>query len=262
MMCPAVLLRQGFYLLRIYAPSFYKRSCMKLKITILVLLLSKFAFAQDKDLGSWHVVNAQLSLSNKWETFVELQARSNKFLDDFFYYEIKGGISYSINSNFSFLVGMGRYATYAGDGNFAKPFDNEEFRIWQQVTMNQYLERLKIEHRYRAEQKWMSDGYRNRFRYRLNIMLPLNKVKLTPGALYLNVYDEVFLNNKAPHFERNRFFAGAGYDLSPVTTFQAGYVNQYNYSLDKRGVKNFLQFSLMLQFEYDDDRERIPNLMD
>ena len=235
---------------------------MKLKITIIVLLLSKFVFSQNKDLGSWQVVNAQLSLSSKWETFAELQARSNRFFDNFFYYEIKGGVSYSINKNFSFLVGVGRYATYSGDGNFAKPFDNEEFRIWQQVTMNQYLDRLKIEHRYRAEQKWLTDGYRNRFRYRLNAMLPLNNAKLVPGTFYLNAYDEVFLNNKAPHFERNRFFAGAGYILTPVTTVQAGYVNQYNYSLDKRGGKNFLQFSLMLQFEYDDDRERIPNLMD
>ncbi len=235
---------------------------MKLKITIIVLLISKFAFAQNKGLGTWHVVNAQLSLSQKWEVFTELQTRSNSFFDDFFYYELKGGLSYSINSNFSFLAGAGRYATYAGNGNFAKPFDSEEFRIWQQVTMNQYLERLKIEHRYRAEQKWMSGGYRNRFRYRLNMMLPLNNAKLVPGTFYLNVYDEIFLNNKAPHFERNRFFAGAGYILTPVTTVQAGYVNQYNYSLSKRGAKNFLQFSLMLQLEYDDDAERIPHLMD
>ena len=128
--------------------------------------------------------------------------------------------------------------------------------------MNQYLDRLKIEHRYRAEQKWVTDGYRNRFRYRLNAMLPLNAAKLVPGTLYLNAYNEVFLNNKAPHFERNRFFAGAGYILTPVTTVQAGYVNQYNYALDKRGGKNFLQFSLILQFEYDEDRERIPHLMD
>ncbi|HTN08951.1 DUF2490 domain-containing protein [Agriterribacter sp.] len=235
---------------------------MKLKITIILLLLSKLTFAQNKELGTWQVVNAQLSLSQKWKVFTELQARSNSFFNNFFYYEIKGGLSYSINNNFSFLVGTGRYATYADEGNFAKPFASEEFRIWQQVTMNQYLERLKIEHRYRAEQKWTGDGYRNRFRYRLNMMLPLNNAKLVPGTVYLNAYDEVFLNNKAPHFERNRFFAGAGYILTPVTTVQAGYVNQYNYSLSKRGGKNFLQLSLMLQFKYDDDRERIPNLMD
>ena len=235
---------------------------MKLKITIILLLFSKLTFAQNKELGTWQVVNAQLSLSQKWEVFTELQARSNSFFNNFFYYEIKGGLSYSINNNFSFLIGTGRYATYADEGNFAKPFVSEEFRIWQQLTMNQYLERLKIEHRYRAEQKWTGDGYRNRFRYRLNMMLPLNNAKLVPGTVYLNAYDEVFLNNKAPHFERNRFFAGAGYILSPVTTVQAGYVNQYNYSLSKRGGKNFLQLSLMLQFKYDDDRERIPNLMD
>ncbi|HRN58336.1 MAG TPA: DUF2490 domain-containing protein [Agriterribacter sp.] len=235
---------------------------MKLKIIPVFLLLSNVAFSQNKAPGTWHVVNAQLSVSEKWEVFTELQSRSNSFFDDFFYYEVKGGLSYSINSNFSFLAGVGRYATYAGKGNFARPLDSEEFRIWQQVTMNQYLERLKIEHRYRAEQKWVNAGYRNRFRYRLNMMLPLNKVKLAPGTFYLNAYDEIFLNNKAPHFERNRFFAGAGYILTPVTTIQCGYVNQYNYTLSERGGKSFLQFSLMLQFEYDEERERIPHLMD
>ncbi len=235
---------------------------MKLKFTIIALLFCKLTFSQKEELGSWHVVNAQLSLNPKWELFTELQARSDQFFNEFFYYEVKGGVSYSINDNFSFLVGAGRYVTYFEDGNFEKPIDNEEFRLWEQVTMNQYLERLKIEHRYRGEQKWMSDGYRNRFRYRLNMMLPLNKPKLVPGTLYLNAYDEVFLNNKAPHFERNRFFAGAGYILTPVTTFQLGYINQYDYESAGGWGKNFLQFSLMLQFQYEDDRERIPNLMD
>lgn len=235
---------------------------MKTGIIAIALLISTTAFSQKKDVGTWHVVNAQLSLSEKWEAFVELQTRSNRFFDDFFYYEAKGGVSYSLNNNFSFLMGAGRYATYSDKGNFALPFDSEEFRIWQQVTMNQYLQRLKIEHRYRAEQKWVNSKYRNRFRYRLNMMLPLNKAKLVAGSIYLNAYDEVFLNNKTPHFERNRFFAGAGYILSPVTTIQAGYVNQYNYSLTESGGKSYLQFSLLLQFEPDNDKERIPHLMD
>ena len=235
---------------------------MKTRIIVIVLLVSTAAFTQEKAIGTWHVVNAQLSLSGKWETFVELQTRSNRFFDDFFYYEVKGGISYWLNKNFSFLMGVGRYATYSDKGNFTLPFDSEEFRIWQQVTMNQYLQRLKIEHRYRAEQKWVNSSYRNRFRYRLNMMLPLNKAKLVAGSIYLNAYDEVFLNNKTPHFERNRFFAGAGYILSPVTTIQAGYVNQYNYSLTESGGRSYLQFSLLLQFEPDNDKERIPHLMD
>ena len=32
-----------------------------------------------------------------------------------------------------FIVGRtGGYATYANDGNFKKPFANEEFRFWRQ----------------------------------------------------------------------------------------------------------------------------------
>lgn len=235
---------------------------MKQSLTILFLLLSRFTFSQDKNLGSWNVLNIQYDINPKWEAYTEFQLRSHYFFDDFFYYEIKGGIGYKLNKNLSFLLGTGRYATYSDGGNFVKPFDNEEFRIWQQVNMKQHIGRLEIEHRYRAEQKWLTDGYRNRFRYRLSAEVPLNKPETDPGAFFVNVYDEIFFNNRVPHFERNRFFAGAGYIISPVTTVQAGYIYQYNYKLNKRGGKNFLQLSLMLQLQNEGRGKRKNHLVD
>lgn len=235
---------------------------MKLKFSIIALLFSTVSFAQNKEPGSWHIINAQLGLDKRWEAFAELQTRSNRFVRDFFYYEIKGGISYKVNKTFSLLVGTGRYVTYTGKGNFAGPPENSEFRVWQQVTINQHLERLKIEHRYRLEQRWRSDGYRNRFRYRLSAMVPLNKEKMAPGAIFVNIYDEIFLNNEPPHFERNRFFAGTGYIFTPVVTFQAGYVHQYNYTLDKRDRKDFVQLALFLKFGQADRREQAPSSAD
>ena len=256
-------MRRGFYLLRtIPASGFCKFFGMKLTITIIVLLLSNFIFSQNKDLGSWNVVNVQYDINPKWEVYTELQTRSNRFFDNFFYYEIKGGIGYKINKHFSFLLGTGRYATYSDEGNFVKPLQNEEFRIWQQINMKQYLGRLKIEHRYRAEQKWLNDGYRNRFRYRLSAEVPVNKAKTDRGAVYVNISDEIFLNNRIPHFERNRFFAGAGYVISPVTAVQAGYVYQYNYKLNQSGGKSFLQLYLLFQLQNEGKEDRKSHLID
>jgi len=164
---------------------------MKLLLTILVLLTVQFSFAQNDKLGTWNIVNFKYNADQKWSVWAESQTRSQLFFNHFFYYEIKGGIGYSINKNFSFLFGTGRYATYSNDGNFKKPFANEEFRLWQQITMNQYLDRLKFEHRYRIEQRWLSNGgYRNRFRYRLNVVLPLKNKRLDPKTFYLTAFEE------------------------------------------------------------------------
>lgn len=229
---------------------------MKLRVALLFLFVSRLAFSQDNNPGSWNVLNVQYDISSKWEAYSEFQVRSNNFFDDFFYYEIKGGLGYKLSNNFSVLLGTGRYATYSDGGNFVKPFENEEFRIWQQINMKQHLGRLEIGHRYRIEQKWNTDGYRNRFRYRLSAEVPLNKPKSDAGTVFINVSDEIFLNNKAPHFERNRFIAAIGYIISPLITVQTGYVNQYNYSLNKRGGKNYLQLSLLFQLQNEDRGER------
>lgn len=222
---------------------------MKYRFAVGCFLLPSLLFAQEKKMGSWQTINAELKLNKHWGLYAELQSRSDQLFNHYYYYEAKGGISYTPVRNVTFLLGMGRYATYAGKGNFILPFESEEFRIWQQVNLYQYVDRIKIEHRYRGEQKWVNSRYRNRFRYRINLTVPVNKAELTAGAFYLNMHNEIFLNNKSPHFERNRFFAGAGYHFSPVTAVQAGYVNQYNYSLTGHNSKNFLQLSLLLELE-------------
>lgn len=237
---------------------------MKRRLLFLAAVFTFFNFsasAQKKNLGSWNVINTRLSLSRNWSIFNELQLRSQSFYSDHFYYEVKGGISYNINKNFSVLVGTGKYITYDSDqeGNFPKPVTANETRLWQQLTMNHYLERIKFEHRYRVEQRWFKTGYRNRFRYRLSTALPLNKSKIEPGAFFFTTFNEIFLTNKAPYFERNRFFAGLGYEISKPFIIQPGYVYQFDYKNDNTGQgKHFFQLTLMI--DLDDIEDAIPRL--
>jgi long-subunit fatty acid transport protein len=237
---------------------------MKLLFIVALALLSATAFPQTKNLGSWTVVNTKVNLSEKWSVFNELQVRSQSFYDDMFYYEIKGGVSYAINKNFSFLAGIGKYMTYANKGNFKTPVAANEFRHWQQLTMNHFLERIKFEHRYRVEQRWFKTGYRNRFRYRLSALVPINGKKLEPKTFYASAFNEIFLTNKEPYFERNRFFAGIGYKFSDKLTIQPGYAYQFDYKNDgTRFPKHFVQITLMLEFQGEkNSNERMPGVMD
>jgi len=219
---------------------------------LLILLSPLWVCAQQKDAGSWHSVNVQLNTKKKWIGFAELQTRSRKPADQFYYYEIKGGVGYSVLPGFSALLVAGRYVTYSGDGNYEKPLAGEEFRIWQQLLFNDRIYRLRLDHRIRTEQRFLSNHvYRNRFRYRLNVVLPLGQESLLPHTFYLTSFDEIFLTNKAPHFERNRVFGGGGYVCSKVVTLQAGYLYQYDYSTAATAGKHFIQLSLFLQFNPD-----------
>ncbi len=232
-------------------------------IALIMTITGKPALAQKKDFGSWNVINTRLTLAPKFEIFNELQLRSQSFYNNHFYYEVKGGISYFINKNFSFLAGIGKYVTYSDPGSFTKPVSANEFRFWQQLTMNNYLERIKFEHRYRVEQRWFDTGYRNRFRYRLNAAIPLNGTKIEPKTFYVAAFEELFLTNKAPYFERNRVFAGIGYQISPYFSVQPGYVYQYDYRNNVGAGKHFFQLTLMIDIDGNKNpNERIPGNLD
>jgi len=236
---------------------------VKIFLFIALFAISINAYSQKNDFGSWNVLNTKLNLSGKWNLFNELQVRSQSFYANHFYYEIKGGVSYSLTETFSFLIGIGKYKTFSDGGSFKQPVTASEFRLWQQLTMNHFLDRIKFEHRYRVEQRWFKTGYRNRFRYRLNAAVPINKRKVTSKTFYAAAFNEVFLTNTAPYFERNRVFAGMGYQFNDHFTLQPGYVYQYDYRNNEGSGKHFFQLTLMIEIDADKNTsERMPGNID
>jgi hypothetical protein len=215
---------------------------------IFSLLFPARVYSQSASTGTWGIATIVLpgSTEHRWGGYAEFQLRTDKpVFRDFFYDEVKAGISYTLDNNYVALLGAGRYSTYDYQ-DLDKGVQTAENRVWEQLTFTQYLSRIRIEHRYRAEQRWVNDIYRNRFRYRLNAIVPLNRAKVAAGTFFLSAFDEIFLNNRAPHFERNRVSAAAGYQFSPAVSLQAGWLNQYNYSLSNAGAKN----NAMLNFVY------------
>ncbi|MBS1920835.1 MAG: DUF2490 domain-containing protein [Bacteroidetes bacterium] len=230
---------------------------MRIIVFILLIVASLISFSQQYDFGSWNVITTKLKLSSKWGLFHELQLRSLSFYRHHYYYEAKVGASYSLNKNFSFLLGVGKYMTYSDGGNFEQPVTANESRLWEQVTMNQSLLRVNIEHRYRMEQRWFKNGYRNRFRYRLSSTAPLNHKKIVPETFYVTVFDEIFLNNETPYFERNRFFAGIGYQISKQFSVQPGFLRQYDYKNNTGFGKNY--FLLLFSIDIDAEKNSAKN---
>ena len=154
-------------------------------LAIIILVLSTSAsIAQNVDLGSWNILNLKYNVDGKWSVFGESQLRSLKFYNNFHYYEYKGVVNYKIHKNANVSLGAGSYQTYKDGGNFVLPKNNDEFRIWPQIITFQSLGKLKIEQRYRAEFRFTSNGYRNRFRYRLGLSYPFGKERNNYCLLY------------------------------------------------------------------------------
>ena len=108
-----------------------------------------------------------------------------------------------------------------------------EYRIWHEYLFLVPLERLNIYHRIRLEHRWSrgfgtnsSFIFRNRWRYMVNVKIPVNKPKLGPATFYISPEAELIMQSgkavgNSP-LEDLRLHASFGYVLSPQVTLATG----------------------------------------
>ncbi len=167
------------------------------------------------------------------------------------YYEIKGGLGYNLTKNHKPFVGLGRYVTYKNHS-----LNKEEFRVWLQDVIDVRKGVVKFENRFRAEKSWFYEpktdksSERMRYRYRLNVTVPLNAKSVKPGTIFTNVYDEVFfVTPTKPTFARNRLYGGLGYQIDENFGLASGYLWQREF--EAAGKKDFHFIYLALNINID-----------
>jgi hypothetical protein len=228
--------------------------------SIFLLLLCNFnLFSQKVELGSWNILNVKYNVDEKVSLFAESQLRSLKFYNHFHYYEYKGGLNYKASKHLLLTIGAGSYQTYKEGGSFVLPKNNNELRIWPQVVLNQSEGKFKIEQRYRAELRFTSNGYRNRFRYRLGLSYQLGKEKNGFKPLQISVSNEIFFTDKEPYFERNRLQLALNFKPSKSTSIQIGYLHQFDYKINDETGRDFLQIGYFIEFARKKAREQIKD---
>lgn len=214
---------------------------LNLKYLVWLFILMPFTgTGQTFDLGTWNILNLKYTLDDKWSVFGEAQLRSLKFYDNFHYYEYKGGLNYQVLKNVNLTLGAGSYQTYKEGGDFVLPKNNDEFRLWPQIILSQSIGKLKVEQRYRAEFRFTSNGYRNRFRYRLGLSYPFGKEKNEYKPFQINISNELFFTDKEPYFERNRIQMTLNYKTTKSSTIQLGYLHQFDYKINDETGRDFL----------------------
>ena len=187
---------------------------MILKRTLLIILIQSFSlvlFSQD-EVGNWLMYFGQNRISDAFSLHTEVQYRNHTVVpNNTEQLLLRTGLNYHITGGM-ITAGYGHIGSHVYDTEKKSP-EVEEHRIWQQFITTNQIGRVKLEHRYRIEQRWVNKAYKNRFRYRIMAFIPLNKKQMEPGAVFIGLYDEIFVNGKADYFDRNRLYGALGLSL-------------------------------------------------
>ena len=197
-------------------------------VLIIALLLPAFAQGQDSNFGNWLIYIGSKKLNQKWNIHNEIQYRNYNFIGDLEQLLLRTGLGYSFNeSKNNVLLGYGYILSENYTGNGSEKITVNEHRIFQQFIAKQRIARVKLSHRYRFEQRFVESDFKLRFRYLLGINIPLSKKEKDKSSYYISLYNEIFLNSKSTIFDRNRLYAGLGYQINKSTKLEVGYMNQF-----------------------------------
>ncbi len=160
---------------------------------------------------------------------------------------LRGGFTYSPkNNNVKFTLGYGHITSGAmGKGDKST---STESRIYQEALLPHKVgNRFYFTHRFRFEQRWVADlDTRTRYRYNLFLNVPLNQPDLKKGAVYIALYNELFVNGQKGKetnnfsvelFDRNRFYSGLGYSICDNLRMQGAFMTQTTNSVKKRQIQ-------------------------
>lgn len=210
-------------------------------LLVLILLFSVPSFAQKQvntQSGVWLGYFNQTRLTNKWGIWLDLHARRTDFLDRWSTQIIRPGLTYFANDHLRFTLGYAYARSYPAAGLYTVRPEN---RLWQQVLWTSRQKRLQTQQWIRVEERFnrkiandaLQDGYsfNFRFRYLLNLMVPLNRDFIEANTLFLAFNDEIHINAGKQItynlFDQNRLFVGLGYQFTKGLNLQVGYMNQF-----------------------------------
>lgn len=212
-------------------------------ISLLFFLPTTLSAQVDEDqLGAWYMYFWSASLKESQLGFQgDIQYRNWNIAGDLEQLLLRGGLTYTpTGTKTKLTLGYAFIATGEfGDGTSTV----QESRIYQEALIPQTIgKRVFLTHRYRYEQRFVEgQDFRTRYRYNIFLNLPFNQPDLKQGAIYLALYNELFINgqreigngNEVQIFDRNRTYIALGYSIGDKLRMQAGYMQQSTNSISK-----------------------------
>ncbi len=186
--------------------------------------------------NSWYMYFGNHRLNDRWGIHTEYQWRREGIGEAWQQSLLRIGADYYADDKNTLTAGYAWVVTYPyGDQPIAATFT--EHRIWQQWITQHRSGPLYVHHRYRLEQRFLEQPaedkyvFRQRFRYRLLLTLPIGRPELADRTFFAAAYLEPFLGFgkgiARNILDQNRLYAALGYRFNPRVNVQLGYLNQY-----------------------------------
>ena len=218
-------------------------SNMKNQLLIILFLINIFSVkSQENNIGNWLIYFGNKDLNSSLNWHHEIQHRNYNILGELEQLLVRTGLGYNVNENNNILLGYGFIDSRNRVIETNEISKVNEHRIYQQFISKQAIGKIKIQHRYRFEQRFIEDDFKLRYRYFLSLKIPLQK---TNKKYYISAYNELFVNATGENtFDRNRIYGGLGYALNSNIKLELGYMNQiFNTSFrDQINVICFFNF--------------------
>jgi hypothetical protein len=131
-----------------------------------------------------------------------------------------------------------------------------EIRPVVEVSHEQPIGEMRLQNRFRLDNRFLETSTQQsvldtsvfllRFRYRLQIRIPLVKKKDDETILQMRLADEIMLNHKENIFDQNRIYATLDYNLNKNFTIELGYIYIYQqrFARDEFYARNVIRLGL------------------
>ena len=211
--------------------------------------------------NNWATYFLNFKLNSKWGIHFDAQFRGDEEFRNIKQHLVRSGIQYSINSNIHLTLGYAHVNSYSS----TLKKNISEFRPWQQLILQQNLNRTQNTLRFRLEQRFIENYSlvnntlnrdKNKFgnRFRVFDRWVVEIIKKESSSFYLALQDEIFFNipdnpiNKNA-VDQNRFLVAFGLFKNGNTRFELGYMNQYLFpSNSNYSMNNILHLSILQNF--------------
>lgn len=236
------------------------RNLFSVTFTLLIGSLTSLTFGQQQLLdpkqgGYWIAYVGDNKLNKHLGIHSEIQLRNFFVKENVETLLLRTGVNIYIKPYAMATAGYG-YIYSKPSQDYLHASEVSEHRTWQQLVLRQNSKLVMMEHRYRLEQRFLENlttgnsKIDHRIRYRFQTQFFLKPIANNLRNFFVVLNDEIMLNFRSTPtqlFDRNRFFAGFGYQVNPKLNFQLGYMNQFaqvSWKSDAQ-IDHLLQFSIV-----------------
>jgi len=203
---------------------------------LFITCVSGYAQEVERKVEGWFLLLNNHSFNGKWSVGNEFHFRQTNFLATRSQVIIRPHLTYTTANKTQYSLGY----SFVSSNPYKSEQDhiNPEHNIWQQVTLNNVLNKVHVSHRFRLEERFIGEvalqnseyavksyDYASRFRYRITLRRDLSE------KIFALVFDEFWLNAKhglmPQAIDRNWISVALGYTFNDRLSAQMAYLHQW-----------------------------------